>query len=146
MGLRRNNGPYNIFAEAETNIEFFDLDPMQIVWHGNYINFFELGRRSLLDKIGYGYNEMKESGFAFPVVDISVKYLRSLKYKDRIRIKAILIEYENCLRIKFEIHNIETASVVTRGVSTQMAYDMTTEESCFTCPSVLIKKVEALIN
>ena len=146
MGLRKDNGPFNIFAETETTIEFYNLDPMQIVWHGNYINFFEHGRRSLLEKIGYGYNEMKDSGFAFPVVDISVKYLRPLKYKDRIRIKAILMEYENCLKIKYEIYNTETGDTVTRGLSTQMAYDMKTDESCFTCPFVLTKKVEALIN
>ena len=146
MGLRKDNGPYNIFAEAETIIEFFSLDPMQIVWHGNYINFFELGRRTLLEKIGYGYNEMKDSGFAFPVVEISVKYLKPLMYKDRIRIKAILMEYENCLKIKFEIYNTDTGAAVTVGSSTQMAYDIKTGESCFTCPEVLIKKVESLIN
>ena len=146
MGLRKNNGPYNIFAEAETIIEFYDLDPMQIVWHGNYLNFFELGRRSLLEKIGYGYNEMKESGFAFPVVEISAKYLRPLKYKERICIKAILMEYENCLRIKYEIRNTDTGTAVTVGLSTQMAYDIKTDESCFTCPMVLIKKVESLMN
>ena len=146
MGLRKDNGPFNIFAEEETIIEFYSLDPMQIVWHGNYINYFELGRRSLLEKIGYGYNEMKESGYAFPVVEISVKYLQPLRYKDRIRIKAILMEYENCLRIKYEIRNTETGAAVTMGVSTQMAYDIKTEESCFTCPEVLIKKVESLIS
>ena len=146
FGLRKDNGPFNIFAEAETIVEFYSLDPMQIVWHGNYINYFELGRRSLLEKIGYGYNEMKDSGYAFPVVEISLKYLQPLKFKDRIRIKAILMEYENCLRIKYEIRNVETGSVVTRGLSTQMAYNFKTEESCFTCPMELIKKVESLIK
>ena len=146
MGLKKENGPFNIFAETETTIEFYDLDPMQIVWHGNYINFFELGRHSLLEKIGYGYNEMKDSGYAFPVVDISVKYLKSLKYKDRIQIKAILMEYENCLRIKYEIYNSENGETITRGLSTQMAYNIKNNESCFNCPEVLIKKVENLIN
>ena len=79
MGLRKDNGPFNIFAEAETIVEFYSLDPVQIVWHGNYINYFELGRRTLLEKIGYDYNEMKESGYAFPVVEISVKYLQPLR-------------------------------------------------------------------
>ena len=146
MGLQKENGPFSIFAEAETIIEFYNLDSMQIVWHGNYINFFELGRRSLLEKIGYDYNDMKDSGYAFPVVEISVKYLKPLKYKDRIQIKAILMEYENCLKIKYEIRNTNTGEIVTRGLSTQMAYNINTNESCFTCPDVLIKKVEYLIN
>ena len=146
MGSRKDNGPFNIFAEAETIIEFFSLDPMQVVWHGNYIKYFELGRRSLLEIIGYSYNEMKDSGFAFPVVEISLKYLKPLRFKDRIRIKAILMEYENCLRIKYEINNAETGDAITRGLSTQMACDIKTDESCFVCPEVLIKKVEYLIN
>jgi acyl-CoA thioester hydrolase len=143
---RQDNGPFNIFAEAETIIEFYDLDPTQAVWHGNYINYFELGRRSLLEKIGYSYNEMIHSGFSFPVVEISVKYLKPLKLRDRIRIKAILMEYEICLRIKYEIHNAETGAAVTRGLSAQMAYDIKADESCFVCPEALIKKVEYLIN
>ena len=146
MYSRKDNGPFNIYAETETIIEFYSIDPMQVVWHGNYIKYFELGRRSLLEKIGYSYNEMKDSGFSFPVVEITVKYIKPLKFKDKIRIKAILIEYENCLRIKYEIYNDETGTAVTRGLSTQMAYDIKTDESCFVCPEVLIKKVQYLIN
>ncbi|MCL2294644.1 MAG: acyl-CoA thioesterase [Spirochaetes bacterium] len=146
MKFRKDNGPFNIFAEAETTIEFFDLDPMQIVWHGNYINYFEIGRRTLLEKIGYSYKEMKTSGFAFPIVEVSVKYLKPLQCGDRIRIKAVLIEYENCLRMKYEIINIETGLLTTKGLSTQMAYDIKAGESCFVCPEALSKKVEAIIN
>ena len=146
MGPREDNGPFSIFAEAETIVEFYSLDPMQVVWHGNYINYFELGRRSLLEKIGYSYNEMKDSGFAFPVVEIYVKYLKPLRFKDRIRIKAILMEYESCLKIKYEIYNAENGAAITRGSSTQMAYDIKTDKSWFVCPEVLIKKVEYLIN
>jgi acyl-CoA thioester hydrolase len=89
---------------------------------------------------------MKDSGFVFPVVDISIKYLKPLRFMDRIRIKAILMEYENCLGIKYEIHNAETGAVTTRGLSTQMAYNIKTDESCFVCPEILIKKVEYLIS
>ena len=144
MGSREENGPFNIFAEANIIIEFFDLDPMQVVWHGNYINYFEIGRRSLLEKIGYSYFEMEQSGFAFPVVEITAKYIGPLRFRDRARIKAILMEYENCLRIRYEIINIETGALCTRGLSTQMAYDMKAGESCFACPEKLINKVKAL--
>ena len=144
MRSKENNGPFNIFSEEEITVEFNDLDPMCVVWHGNYIKYFEIGRRSLLEKIGYSYSEMKESGFLFPVVDVSAKYYASLKFRDKIRIKAILAEYENCLQIKYEIRNIETGLLTTKGVSTQMAYNEKTGESCFVCPPVLIAKVEAM--
>jgi acyl-CoA thioester hydrolase len=146
MESSENNGPYNIWAEEEITVEFYDVDPLRVVWHGNYINYFEIGRRCLLEKIGYDYNQMEESGFAFPVTKISAKYIGPLRYKERARIKAILVEYENLLRIQYEIRNVQTGQLITKGVSTQMAYDLKTEKSCFECPDVLIKKVETLIN
>ena len=144
MSYRIDNGPFNIFTETEITIEFFDIDPMRVVWHGNYVNYFEIGRRSLLEKIGYSYYEMEQSGYTFPVVEISVKYLESLRFRDKARIKAVLLEYENCLRIKYEIFNAETGVLTTRGMSTQMAYDINAGESCFVCPGILIEKVEAI--
>ena len=146
MGSQKDNGPYGLFAEAETTIEFFDLDPMRVVWHGNYLNYFEIGRRALLEKIGYGYSEMEDSGYAFPVVEISARYPGSLRFKDRARIKAVLVEYENRLRISYEIRNAQTGLLTTIGVSTQMAYDIKAGDSCFVCPKILVNKVEALIG
>ena len=146
MESPKENGPFNIFAETETIIEFYDLDPLRIVWHGNYINYFEMGRSSLLAKVNYDYNEMEKSGYAWPVVDLSIKYRRPLHFKDRIRIKSVLMEYENCLKIKFEIINVQTGEIVTMGSSTQMAFDIQAGESCFASPAIFIERVEAYIR
>ena len=146
MRLREDNGPYDIYAETEFTVEFFHLDPMQVVWHGNYINYFEIGRRVLLEKIGYSYNDMKESGYFFPVIEVSVKYTGSLRFLDCAKIKAILLEYENRLKIQYEIRNLKTGVVVTKGFSTQMAFDVKAGESCFYCPKVFVEKVAALIG
>jgi len=146
MRLKKDNGPYNIYAEAEFTVEFFHLDPMQVVWHGNYINYFEIGRRVLLGKIGYDYTDMKESGYSFPIIEVSAKYIGSLRFLDRAKIKAILLEYENRLKIQFEIRNVKTGAVVTKGYSTQMAFDVKAGESCFCCPKIFVEKIEALIK
>jgi len=146
MKSKEDNGPYNIFTETDIIVEFYDLDPMRVVWHGNYVNFFETGRRALLEKINYSYEEMEKSGYSFPVVEISIKYLGPLKHKDRARIKAILDEYENRLLIRYEIRNAQTGILTTKGFSTQMAVDMQNNESCFVCPQILTKKVEALLG
>jgi len=146
MEKMQNNGPYGIFAETDITIEFFDLDPMQVVWHGNYFKYFETGRCVLLEKIGYNYTEMEKSGFAFPVIEVSAKYVGPLKFRDKARIKAVLVEYENCLRIKYEIRNIQTGLLTTKGLTTQMAFNMNTNESCIVCPNILLEKVEALIK
>ena len=46
-------------TEIEFKVDFNDCDPMRIVWHGNYINYFERARCALLDKIGYNYIDME---------------------------------------------------------------------------------------
>ncbi|MDR2841657.1 MAG: acyl-CoA thioesterase [Spirochaetaceae bacterium] len=132
--------------EIEFNVEFYDCDPMNIVWHGNYIKYFEKARCALLDYIGYGYNEMKESCFAFPVTGVRVKYIAPLRFGDRVKARAILDEYENCIKTKYELYNAETGKLCTKGESTQMAIDMIKEESLFTCPKIFIDKVEAFIK
>jgi len=143
---RQENGPYNIFAETEIIVEFYHCDPMRVVWNGNYFNYFEAARRELLEKIGYNYDDMKNSGYAFPIIENSAKYIGSLQYRDKAIVKAILEEYENRLKIRFEIRNVKTGLVTTKGVSTQMAFDVKKQESCFVSPQILIDKVEALIK
>jgi len=137
---------HKISAETEIEVHFNLLDPMNVVWHGNYINFFEEGRAALLDKIGYGYNEMKESGFAYPVTEVSVKYIHPVFYRDKIIVRAFLDEYENRIRIKFEIINKRTGVVTTKGTTTQMAFDLQKQSSCFICPQIWISKVEKLLR
>jgi acyl-CoA thioester hydrolase len=133
-------------AEIEFNVEFYDVDSMRIVWHGNYIKYFEKVRCVLLNEIGYNYCDMEESGWGFPLAGISVKYVNSLHFQDKVRAKAILTEYENCIRIKYELYNANTGKLCTKGESTQMAVNIATGESSLICPPIFIKKVEALLR
>ncbi|GHV28178.1 thioesterase [Spirochaetia bacterium] len=135
-----------VSAELEFDVEFYDVDPMQIVWHGNYIKYFEKARCALLDTIGYGYLAMRDSGFAFPVTGISAKYIGSFRLGDRVRARAVLEEYENCIKIKYELFNARTGELCTKGSSTQMAYDIAAGASRFSCSQIFIEKVEALLR
>jgi acyl-CoA thioester hydrolase len=146
VGKKGGRVQSTISAEAEFNVEFYDVDPMRIVWHGNYIKYFEKARCALLEKIGYGYNEMEDSGWAFPVATISVKFVNSLRFRDRVRARALLTEYENCIKIKYELYNAETGQLCTKGDSTQMAINMNTGESSIVCSPIFIKKVETLLR
>jgi acyl-CoA thioester hydrolase len=118
---------------------------MKIVWHGNYINYFERARCALLDKIGYNYIAMEESGFSYPVVDVRIKYVRSLHFGDTCRAKATLAEYENMIKIQFELYNAKTGKLTTKGSVTQMCIDMKTGETQFVLPKVWTEKVENLL-
>lgn len=130
-------------AETDFRVEFYDVDSMRIAWHGNYPRFFELGRCALLDGIGYGYGEMEASGFGWPVVTMSMKFMRPLVFRQGARIRSTLLEYENRLRIAYLIFDPATGAACTKGESVQMAVDMKTRESLFVSPECLTSRVLA---
>src|SRR2546425_13138340 len=89
--------PHLFSAEIEVVPAFYDLDPMEIVWHGHYVKYMELARCALLERFDYGYPQMRASGYAWPVVDLRVKYLRSASFAQRIKVRAEIVEWENRL-------------------------------------------------
>ena len=136
---------YLISEETEISAEFSDVDAMQVVWHGNYVKYLEIARCALLDKIGYGYKEMVKDGFAFPVTTLNLKYVRSLRFGEKAIVKSFLLEYENRIKIKYEIYN-SNGELTTKAETTQMALNLETNESQFESPSLFIQRVEKLLN
>lgn len=128
-------------AEIQLKIPFQDVDVMGIVWHGNYLRYFEEARAELLDKVDYGYFQMKESGYAWPIVDARVKYIKPLHLQQIVRVKARLVEYECQLKIEYEIFDVETGARTTKGYTKQVAVDMESNEMCFVSPKVLLEKL-----
>jgi acyl-CoA thioester hydrolase len=133
-------------VETELKIEFYDCDPMHIVWHGNYIKYMEMARCVLLDEVGWNYHEMRDSGYSWPVVDIQVKYIRPLVFKQRCRIRATLVDWENRIKIVYLIYDPASGQKITKASSVQMAVDMATNESLFATPRVAIDRIESWIK
>lgn len=133
-----------ISAEVEITAQFYDLDPMQVVWHGNYAKFLEQARCALLDKIGYNYPEMDKSGYLWPVVDMQIKYVRPVRYAQVIRVEATLLEYENRLKIGYRCRDKITGEVLTKAHTVQVAVTAASGELCLESPPVLIEKIERL--
>lgn len=131
---------------VEFKIDFNDCDPMKIVWHGNYINYFERARCALLDRIGYNYIAMEKSGYLFPVTDVKAKYIKSLRFGDTCRAKAVLVEYENMIKMNFELYNAETGELCTKGTVGQICVEASTGETQFVCPKCFTDKVKALLK
>ncbi len=134
-----------VSKSVEIEIPFFDVDSMEITWHGNYLKYFEIARCALLEKINFGYLEMKASGYAWPVVDVRVKYIKPTKFKQNIIVEAFLIEYENRLKINYLIKDKKTQDKLTTGYSIQVAVDPVTQEMCFVSPDCLLKKIKRFL-
>jgi acyl-CoA thioester hydrolase len=130
-----------VFAEVETQVQFYDLDPMDIVWHGNYAKFLELARCALLEKIDYNYAQMKASGYAWPVIDMHIRYLQPMGFGERIKVRAELVEWENRLKLQYLITNVATGLRLTKASTVQVAVDMAARQMCLSSPPVLFEKL-----
>ncbi len=130
-----------ISAEVTIKIQFYDLDPMRVVWHGNYPRFLEQARAILFDKIAFGYREMADSGFVWPIVDLRIKYVRPINPAHLIKVAATLVEYENRLKVNYVISDVETNEILTKAHTIQVTVDRATNELCFETPPILVEKV-----
>ncbi len=128
-------------AEAEIQVQFFDLDPMDVVWHGHYVRYLEVARCALLDAIDYNYTQMKASGYAWPVIDMRLRYIDAATFGQRLKLRADIVEWENRLKIDYLITDAASGRRLLRGSTTQVAVDMITREMCFVSPAVLFQKL-----
>ena len=130
-----------IAVTTELKAQFYDLDPMNIVWHGNYARFLEQARCELLDHIGFNYVQMAATDYAWPIVDMRTKYVRPIRFGQRILVTATLVEWENRLRIDYRIADAATGAVLTKAQTTQMAVHAQTGETAFESPAPLLEAV-----
>jgi len=128
-------------AETETQVQFFDLDPMEVVWHGRYVNYLEIVRGVLLDRIDYNYAQMRASGYTWPVIDLHLRYAASATYGQTLKLRAEIIEWENRLKIAYLIADAATGRRLARATTTQVAVEIASREMCFASPPVLFEKL-----
>ena len=134
--------PKTLEAEVQLEVGFYDVDAMQVTWHGHYVKYFERARCALLRAIGYDYPQMRESGYLWPVVDCKLRYVAAARYGQRLSARATLQEWENRLRIAYLIRDAATGARLTTGSTIQVAVDMASGELQFVTPAVLIEKLE----
>ena len=129
-------------AEVEIQVPFHDVDGMHVVWHGHYYKYFEVARTKLFQSIDYDVHEMKASGYSWPIIETSCKYVQPILYNQLIQVSAKIQEYENRLKIIYRISDAKTDEKLATGHTTQVAVDMKNNEMCFVSPKILLKKVE----
>jgi len=133
--------PPVLSTSIELTVPFYDVDSMEIVWHGNYVKYFEDARCKLLQELDYNYETMRASGYAWPVVDLRVKYVKPARFNRRIRVIADLVEWEIRLKIEYRILDLESGETLTKGDTVQVALDMATREMCFATPDIWRRKL-----
>jgi acyl-CoA thioester hydrolase len=133
-----------ITATTTIKVQFYDCDPMAVVWHGNYPQYFEQARCALLDLIDFNYRQMSLTDYIWPIVDMRIKYVRSIVFGQVISATATLAEYENRVRIDYVLRDAESGEIVTKGTTIQVAVHRITGETAFESPTALLDAVHRL--
>ena len=133
---------YKLSVTVEVEVPFHDVDAMNVAWHGHYVKYFEIARCALLRKFDYDYPQMQASGYVWPIVDCHLKYVRPALYGQRLRIEATLLEYENRIKIGYEIRDVQSNERMTKGSTIQVAIDAKTRELQFVSPPIVLTNLE----
>ena len=129
-------------AAVDVEVPFHDVDAMQVAWHGHYVKYFELARCALLRRFDYDYPQMQASGYLWPIVECHLKYIRPARYRQNLSVQATLIEYENRIKIAYQIRDRETGERLTKGYTVQVAVDAATRELQFVSPPMVFRNLE----
>ena len=121
--------------EFKRRVPFHDLDPLQIVWHGNYLKYFDIARFGLFKQAGLDlYQYFLTRQLIFPVTRSSAKHIVPLRYDDEFVCRATVTEAVYKIAMSFEIRLAENGQICTRGKSEQVAVKMPEMEMQFEVP------------
>jgi len=92
--------------EFNVRVRYAETDQMGVVYHGNYAQYFEMGRVEWLRNIGISYKWMEDNGIMLPVVSLNINYKKPARYDDLLRVKTIF-KSQTSVKIEFdyEIYN-----------------------------------------
>lgn len=133
-------------AEVELEIPFHDVDMLRIAWYGHYCKYLEAARCALLERIAYDYMTMQATGYVWPIIDLQLRYLQPARFRQRIRVRAELAEWEYRMKIKYLISDAETGRSLVKAQTIQVAVDANTGEMCYASPQVFLDKLEGFID
>lgn len=95
-------------------VRYADTDKMGVVYNGNYLAYFEIGRNETMRSYGLPYTIFEENGILLPVIEAYVKYIDSAYYDDLLEINTI-VKPEYKPTVKFEYNIFRGNSTIAKG-------------------------------
>ena len=103
-------------SAALCRVTYRMTDQMGVVYHGNYLELFEMGRVELLRSTGVSYREMEEEGFLLPVVHAACDYLSPAKYDDLLEIRTRVMTLTRAkIHFAYEVRRLDPDALLARG-------------------------------
>lgn len=106
-------------SDAHVRVRYAETDQMGVVYHSNYIIWFEVGRVELLRTLGFTYREMEADGIHLPVVEVKCRYKQSAMYDDEIVIRTKMVNLRGSLiRFGYEALRESDGALLAEGETT----------------------------
>jgi acyl-CoA thioester hydrolase len=93
---------------------YSEVDRMNIVYHANYINWFEIGRTEFLRSLGYNYSDLEKEKIWLPVIEVNCKYKSPVTYDDEVTVETYILELSR-VKIKFGYRVMHEDKLVVEG-------------------------------
>ena len=115
----------SLITTTRTTVRFSEVDSMQVVWHGEYVRYFEDGREAFgREYPGLGYLDFYANGYTAPIVDIQLQYISPLTVNDVAIIETRYIDTAAAkLTFEYIIRRERDGELVARGSSVQVFVD-----------------------
>jgi len=130
----------NGWNTTKVRVRYKDTDRMGVVYYGNYLTFFEVGRAEYMRALGYPYSELEGKGHALAVIEAAAKYHSNVGYDALITVKAAITKIKKVrLRFDYELYSEDNILLVT-GYTVHACING--DKRPIRIPDVLIKAVK----
>jgi acyl-CoA thioester hydrolase len=105
-------------------VRYRECDPMSIVYHTHYLDYFEAARTEALREMGLPYKTLEDNGIIMPVVDLGVQYKQPARYDDLLEIKTLFDEVPRVrVPIRYEVRRVDESQILVTGHVTLCFFD-----------------------
>ncbi len=128
--MKKKNQPASLQLtnRLEVPVRFSEVDALGIVWHGNYLKFFEDGREAFGKQYELGYLDIHKQSFLVPLVNLNIDFKRTVKYGDSIIIETTYMDSPAAKIIfNYKLYRTSDQLLVATGESTQVFMDLKQE-------------------
>jgi acyl-CoA thioester hydrolase len=132
--------PERVSTRVTLKVPYYDVDLMRIVWHGNYLKYFEVGRQALFRKYGVDLQRfMEDTRYVFPIVRSTIKHVWPLRFDDEFTCTVALKEARVRIVLNYEIKLNANGKLCAKGWTEQVAVLLPEMEMAFKIPEEIQK-------
>ncbi|MDR0363920.1 MAG: acyl-CoA thioesterase [Bacteroidales bacterium] len=108
-------------ATTEIDVHFYDVDSINMVWHGNYVKYLEVGREAFGKEFGIGYMDIYNLGYVTPIVDLQIRYKNIVKFDETLIVETSYVPSKSAkLIFNYLICKKSDKTIVAEATTTQI--------------------------